>query len=253
MPIEGERSVWESRQADIRVHILDHDPGEFIKWPSINGTMFVGDCDHVEDELMILQMNGWRRWEKVMKVEGFGAPESELMEGTSGNIIHQAHHLHVWENLSGKKVEDLDCIVEIGGGYGTLARVVSELGFIGQYIIYDLPEMTALQEYYLGDIPGDFRLISDINELIDLQVGADLLVGIYSLSEMDIESRWNILENIPAESYCFVYQKIFEGMDNVGFFADVVLNRQDFDWQNQKVVRFPNSKYLVGVKDDRQS
>ena len=183
-----------------------------------------------------------------MKRDGFGAPESKLLEGTSGNIIHQAHHLKVWEHLAGKKIEELNHIVEIGGGYGTLARVISDLGFMGTYVIFDLPELSALQEYYLTDIPGDFRLMSTLDYLLQSCPETDLLIGIYSLSEMDQILRRLILDNIKSESYLFVYQKTFEGMDNTNFFADFVLDRKEWEWRSQRVIKFPNTKYLVGDK-----
>ena len=43
-------------------------------------------------------------------------------------------------------------IVEFGGGYGSMCRLLHKLGFSGQYFIYDLPEFVALQRYFLKSI-----------------------------------------------------------------------------------------------------
>jgi hypothetical protein len=44
---------------------------------------------------------------------------------------------------------DTDCIIEFGGGFGSMCRLVHALGFRGQHIIFDLPPVWALQRYYL--------------------------------------------------------------------------------------------------------
>ena len=43
-----------------------------------------------------------------------------------------------------------DVIVEFGGGYGSMCRLVRKLGFKGRYVIFDLRPILALQKYYLG-------------------------------------------------------------------------------------------------------
>jgi hypothetical protein len=50
----------------------------------------------------------------------------------------------------GSCLHDADCIVEFGGGFGSMCRLIGALGFRGRYVIFDLPPVLALQRYYLG-------------------------------------------------------------------------------------------------------
>jgi hypothetical protein len=72
--------------------------------------------------------------------------------GSSGNLIHQAYSLAQLTEIGDCRLENLSQIVEFGGGFGTMCKLVHQLGFKGRYIIFDLPECSALQEYYLNAV-----------------------------------------------------------------------------------------------------
>src|SRR5207244_11597755 len=60
-------------------------------------------------------------------------------------------------------VDDLACVLEFGGGYGSMCRLFHNLGFRGRYLIFDLPAFSALQRFFLRSIgmcvgsPEEFR------------------------------------------------------------------------------------------------
>jgi len=56
----------------------------------------------------------------------------------------------VLERMTGHRISDFNFVFEFGGGYGSFARIAHSLGFRGQWIIHDLPELSALQRMYLG-------------------------------------------------------------------------------------------------------
>ena len=91
-------------------------------------------------------------------------------------------------------------VLEIGGGYGGLARVFGRLApdRIHSYTIVDIPLVTELQRYFLEDtFSGEIAVnpqsesaskvkIFDINHAtIPLQSGYDLVIATHSLSELD--------------------------------------------------------------------
>jgi hypothetical protein len=107
-----------------------------------------------------------------------------------------------------------DSIVEIGAGYGEMARIIHALGFNGTYYIYDLPEVHQLQRIYLGrSLPVDSRVVYlDKPEQIPQQ--CDLLIGCFSLSEMPVSLRNRIMQATYPDSYLVVYQPEFYGINN---------------------------------------
>ena len=96
----------------------------------------------------------WKQvWEEILEEDSAGDPKPyKGYRRSSGNRIHQAYHLARFQEETGLPVSRFPLIVEFGGGYGSLCRLVHKLGFKGQYIIFDLPEFVALQKFYLGSL-----------------------------------------------------------------------------------------------------
>lgn len=75
-------------------------------------------------------------------------------------------------------------IVEIGGAYGGLCKILSELGGFGSYTIIDLPQSNALAKKYLKlqGVENVFFIDSDrLSEVRDY----DLVISNYAFSEID--------------------------------------------------------------------
>lgn len=180
---------WTTRQLGLRINVLHENVEQFLSWPSIVGTMFVAQPEFIEPELAELLTADAPRWQAVVENEYNGAPNT--------NLIHQAYHLFQWERATGLRVSDLTNIVEIGGGYGALALVCHRAGFRGAYRIYDLPELSILQAFYLSEMGVPAECLSDF----PAPLRADLLVAIYSLSETNTATVANYLANIQSEHF----------------------------------------------------
>jgi len=74
---------------------------------------------------------------------------------TSANRAHHSSHLAYFYRLSGKYFWAANTIVEFGGGYGNMARIIRRMNPQATYIIIDLPELLSLQYVYLGSLEGD--------------------------------------------------------------------------------------------------
>lgn len=169
---------WTERQLGLRVNVRHEQVEQFLSWPSIVGTMFVAQPEFIEPELAELLAADAPRWQAVIGPEYSGYPNT--------NLIHQAYHLFQWERATGLRVSDLGSIVEIGGGYGALALVCHRAGFRGTYRIYDLPELSILQSFYLSEMGVPCQCVSDTGFKYRIEhITTDLLVAIYSLSETD--------------------------------------------------------------------
>jgi len=241
-PVEPAHT-WAFWAWDLRQNILNHNPAEFLTWPSVVGTMFVGNAPYIDFECGKLPFDIL----KVLEDPGIGKPDLyEIPENIkpSGNLIHQAYHLLQWEEKTGRLVQDLSTIIEIGGGYGAMAMIVRRLGFTGRYVIFDLPEFNLLQKYYLSNVGIDDV---EFQSQIDDQTDYDLLIGLYSLNEMSLKVRKTIIDACPAKSYLIAYGAGWGGEDNMGWALELMRRRGEL-WHNWNIPHLPNCWYLIGDK-----
>lgn len=118
-----------------------------------------------------------------------------------------------------KKTGNMDGIknvVEIGGGFGNMARLMTasrEIPF-DSWTIIDLPHVSKLQDWYLETTltPEDRKKITLVdtdkyNEWISKPQKVDLIIGTHSLSEVSIEVFRNYYESIVKHTrflfYCY--------------------------------------------------
>ena len=156
---------------------------------------------------------------------------------SSGNLIHHAYSLCHYLETSGNNVNNFDTIFEFGGGYGGFERVCRNFGFNGDYVIYDLEEMSLLQEYYLNSLDEDraleervsrkTKLISGSTNLPDISNQNVLFVALWSLSESPIEVRKSV-ENIMSNSNGVLIgmQDSFSSINNIDYFKSISSSKE---------------------------
>jgi len=161
----------------------------------------------------------------------------------SGNSIHHAYHIYQYELRAGRSIADFDVIVEFGGGFGETCRMVHELGFTGQYYIFDFPEFAVLQEYYLDTHLDDYKCVWNAD--METVAECDLLIAEWSLSEAPEHERKPFLD-IKSKNYLMAYGFDFFGQDNNDFF-DTFKEKKDIKWDNFPIAHQDNkSAYLIG-------
>jgi hypothetical protein len=249
--------------------VQEEDPRGFLHWDVIQKAMFITNAMYVLMELSFLkrQANWRKRWEPAIAEDRTGSPLPYWTQrSSSGNLIHHAYHIAQLEAQTGVDVSSLDCVVECGGGYGSMCRLFRNLGFTGEYIIFDLPHFSALQKYYLQSLgvsvsPGEasdrgmtVRLCSDMDEFKAIAgeksvPDRSLLLATWSLSEMPLALR---AELTPAFKYFqylfFAYQSVFEEVDNVEYFAELGREEQGFGWNTWEVEPLPTHFYMAGKR-----
>lgn len=233
--------TWPRHQLSFRRHVAQDDPNYFLSWSTMHATMFVGSgAAFTSEEVEALTP----RYLNILREPRFGMPHLMKVGDntvTSGNLIHQAYHLMIFEQYTGVQVDKLRSIVEFGGGYGAMVLLCRRLGFRGRYTIIDLPELSLLQEFYLSNTIGLHNVILIDNYDCET-LSADLLLAIYSISEVPVMLRWCILENIKARYRFFAHQDLYtlpdEGqIDNVEEMGKVA--------EVYNLVQFPN-KFMPG-------
>lgn len=241
----------------LREHVLGDDARQFQRWDVVADTMSVSYARYVYKELNYLRsLSTWHRWREMIREPGTGRPlRYPLYPASSGTTIHHAYHLAQFEETTGAKISDMDCIFEFGGGYGNLCRLVRRLGFKGRYVLFDLPEFSALQRYYFK-MAGvlDISCESDFQHLEIALKGFlrnSLFIATWSLSETPLAVRTPVLEMVEKfEHFLIAYQERFGEMDNMVFF-DRWKNRVKAKWTCWPIAHLPGNHYMIGTRDTR--
>ncbi len=236
-PIEGRSpnaADWATATNRLRHLVLHADPRAFLRWDVIIERMAVRHSPLTALELSALQtLPDWEsRWKPAIRECQAGRPfRYEGFPDSSEPLIQTAYALSQIEALAGRPVEEWDSVIEFGGGFGSLCRLMHRLGFRGRYVIFDLPPFTLLQRYFLRSAgimrDGDERisLTSDLTTLeqrvAELRPDAwSMFVACWSLSETPLALRERIrplVERIGR--YAIAYQERYGEVDNVDFFA----------------------------------
>jgi hypothetical protein len=144
-----------------------------------------------------------------------------------------------------------------------MCRLFSNLGFVGKYVLFDLPLFSALQRYYLRSLgiacadlqePHVQARVGTVNDVDTLkQVVAPrertLFIATWSLCEAPLAVRNQLLPFIAGcTSVLFSYSHQFGEVDNQRYFADLQEKLDHvFTWQDFAIPHLPNNRYLFGV------
>jgi hypothetical protein len=251
---------WVVYQKTIRENILNKDLRNFLNWGVIRSSMF---HEAAKEEFDYLQHSPrWAMWRMALKSPKAGNPRRySRMLSSNGNLIHNAFLIEQLFRAFGTKLSDLGRVVEFGGGYGAMAWLFNALGFRGDYVIYDLPEFSFLQEYYLRsagispqEISSRFKLRYNVGNFINTLNNTktvDLFIVAWSVSECPLDLRDQIFKIVNEPKYYVVgYKNIFGSLDNVKYFQEFTAERQNYGWAQTALAHLPGNYLLLGRKND---
>jgi len=262
---------WARNANRLRELVLNSNPREFLRWDVVLKTMFVTHASYLQKELNYLKsLPEWKtRWRRAIRESQQGHPIPYPFHPTSsGNLIHQAYHLAQFEEKTGVRIDEVKFVFEFGGGYGCMCRLFYNMGFNGTYIIFDLPYLSALQEYYLKSIGIHVRdgklfkignvgviCVSDLEQLRGIVLDGlkncnSIFVATWSISEVPIFLRNSILPLVSQfTAFLVAYQHKFGKVDNLRFFKEW---KAGFDervaWNDWQIKHLPGNNYLVGKR-----
>jgi hypothetical protein len=270
-PGDGQPSerVWRRFVQQFRDTVGREDPRAFLRWPTIVKAMFVSNQPYLSVELLSLRARrDWRsRWRPALRESPVGHPVPFwALPSSSGNLIHHAYHLAQFEARTGRPAEQFPAVVEFGGGYGSMCRLVHQLGFSGRYVIYDLPEFSALQTFYLGSLglplvdadrlAGAERGVVRVSDLPELEralrwaeASRCLFVATWSLSETPAHVRESIMPTVEqCAGVLIAYWRVFGEMNNHEYFSRWAAEHPAFAWSHQPIPSLPGHFYLFGTQ-----
>jgi hypothetical protein len=251
--------------------VLNYDPREFLRWDVILRTMSVTHANYLSPELKYLKSrHDWnKRWCEAIQESPAGHPIPHWQyPNSSGNLIHHAYHLAQFEEKAAMRVNNMNCIFEFGGGYGSMCRLFYNLGFQGRYVIFDLPAFSALQEFFLKSIGitihslDSFKIakkgalcISDLEQLKailsnHIEASDSMFIATWSISEAPMDLRNSILSLTSSfKAFLIGYQDRFGEVNNIDFFKNWAVAHGDIEWHDWQIEHIPNhNRYLVGIE-----
>ena len=110
------------------------------------------------------------------------------------------YHIAKYEDVTGNKIDSMNTILEWGGGYGNMAKILSRLSGQKTYILVDSPTILTLQWLYLSSVfsPDSVNVITSDNkeivkgkfnlvptsciEILD-HINIDMFISTWALSE----------------------------------------------------------------------
>lgn len=258
--------AWRRNMLRLKELATQADPRDFLGWDVVCGTMFVKYAKYSRGEYGYLrQQPDWMRWRAALAESRIGNPPPCPFDATTScNLVHHAYHVAQFEQVMHDHVDKYGFVLEFGGGYGSMCRLLHNLGFKGRYLIIDLPAFSRLQEYYLKSIGLDVLTeaeylsgkagvlclsdIESIEKFVDREARS-LFIATWSISESPMAVRSGVLKAADTmDAYLIAFQPAFEDMDNVQFFDQWKERKKDYIWKMQDIRYQPRQRYLFGVK-----
>jgi hypothetical protein len=181
------KDEWVNYQNQVR-----EDDVNFLRQPAVAGTMFQGDGELFLKEYEYIKENNEEYLSLFSSPSSYGSPLTfEIDDETyNPNDIHHLYHICRYENNIGTLDDNLD-VLEWGGGYGNMCKVLHMLKKIKSYTIIDLPKFTSLSERYVATtVPMSASTTTHLpvdNFKGRLKEKYDLFISNWALSESPTE------------------------------------------------------------------
>lgn len=198
---------WGSWAGKIRQTFHNQVPMNFLAEPLISFTMVFKRFKGIQDTHKRLQFTQQyipeEQLKYLLKEDGIGNPIiSNRKYQTSSNRAYHMAHLGMYKKICGHYFWDTESIIEFGGGYGNMCRVIKKANPSITYIIIDLPELLALQYVYLASLLGEneVNIVTETNiqiipNKINLVSSELVYEGKIALNTKTFISTWALSES----------------------------------------------------------
>ena len=235
-------NFWDTTAKEIDSWVNQYGHDRMLECPQIGQTFYAAKPENLEEKIQYLNEKrpGWRNyiWEHY-----YGNPQFSS-DRMSNNLIQQFYHLTLFEELSGKLVGYFNNVFEFGGGFGAMARLFHLLQYAGTYILYDLSQISKLQEnYLLNTLPSYCKHVCTSDwKIASLPRVYDLYIALFSLAETDLNTRDTYL--LPSKNYLISFGNVFNGISNVSYFEELQNKLKSHLWKSHNI---GNARYLIGT------
>ncbi|MHC4519080.1 MAG: hypothetical protein ACYTAS_10855 [Planctomycetota bacterium] len=264
---------WLDNMFELRRAVRDQDPRQFLRWRVVSSTMSAKYPEYADPEFESLKARSdWEsRWSEAIREAAAGHPLPYYRHpSSSANLIHQAYHVAEFERELHRDITQTKLILEFGGGYGCMCRLLHRLGYTGGYVIFDLPEFSEMQRFYLEsvglNVHGADRLktleqgivcTSDLYSLRGVLANSPVhegatFIATWSISETPLQMRGEILSAVgDFGNFLIAYQHRFAGIDNLASFEDWRNTLDDVRWHRWEIPHMRGSSYMMGTSEQK--
>lgn len=184
-------SYWTQQKKNMLNLIMGKEDAHFLLKAPISGPMVRKEWDKTQDyEIVTLKYcikSKTRELIESFSDTHFGGLNFQCKDfNCSINTLGQLFYFA--KILERCAIEDIDIIVEVGGGFGCLARIAKSVKSNLTYIVFDLPEYLAIQSLYLRSTMSDIDVIVHKTVPDILKPGSIHLIPIHFLSQINISS-----------------------------------------------------------------
>lgn len=228
--------LWQQNMREIERLFLNGFSFSFLNYHVIKTTMFM------------YTFNYWRNTQKKLIAEYFAKPDAksilreynvgrpllnDIEYSASGNNIHHLYHAIKFFAETKTKASDFNVILEVGGGYGNMAKIFKSLNKTSTYIIIDIPIFSYIQVVYLKTLYGEEAVNIVHGNNINIRIGCinlvpldkrniyavakaighvDLFISTWALSESNeaMQELIKQLEYFKAKYLLLAYQRSYE-------------------------------------------
>ena len=209
------------------------------------GQCYLNICREMNEEAVDVNIEAFKENDKI------GNPETHIYPGIEGPVSPTTlrYMKNTFEMSFLLDGAEIGRVVEVGGGYGGLCRVLSKVCEFDEYVMIDLPEVSALQRKYIDqfpDIKDKVKCIptTDLAEIKDV----DLFISNYALSECDLKSQMAYYDMIVTNSkYVYLIYNLVNFNDfHYNDFIDKIKEQFTFDTGRD----YENTVILATRKDE---
>ncbi len=255
--------IWKRHYATLGERLLSGNLNNFLQWHPIGRTMHTGPNGGPARSYLrtFRNLKDFDTWARIAEENPLGKPSiySETKYILSPTSVKHTIHLQRFQNATGLQIKDMKYIFEFGGGYGSMRRIMDRMGFEGEYVVYDMPLMCALQRFYLGtlviDVEFHWRLDSLQSNLQHFAPESSLFIATFSLSETPLEIRYLVMDLVKDFQAILIGfakdldRRIDKRINNKAHFAEWQRAMKQHTWHQIPIKENKaESYYLFGVR-----
>lgn len=151
-------------------------------------------------EKLLSRDKGWvdSNWSEIERNDRIGNPTRQIFDSKRLKVA-TATVRYAWNTWDISRRFDLldKKVVEVGVGYGGLARLICHICKPAEYVLVDIPEALELARIYLGK----FDIGSKLTFLTPEQaIPGDVFIANYSIAELDANSQRAYFDSVISKS-----------------------------------------------------